>query len=181
MRIVYEKRENENGMKVPVCYNENQRSRVRMLIRRIVRMQSADREILLEISGRLMRIERRQDSADQRLSAIESRMDKIESRMEVIVNGLIQMDKRQSVMEGKFDVMLWAIALGFVLLSVLVTYMVLRQPKEKPEGKIQPVIIPSQPTITLEAVERIVSMTRNHDSSKPMNDTSPSPDSTPSS
>ena len=159
MRIVYEKRENENGMKVPVCYNENQRSRERM--------QSADREILLEISGRLMRI--------------ESHMDKLETRMDVLEQKFIQMDKRQSVMEGKFDVMLWAIALGFVLLSVLVTYMVLRQPKEKPEGKIQPVIIPSQPTITLEAVERIVSMTRNHDSSKPMNDTSPSPDSTPSS
>lgn len=143
-------------------------------------MQSTDREILLEINGRLKSIERRQDSADNRLSVIESRLDKIESRMGVIVNELIQMDTRQSVMEGKFDVMLWATALGFALLSVL-AHIGLRQPKEKPEGKIQPVIIPSQPTITLEALERIVSMTRNHDSSKPMNDTSPSPDNTPSS
>ena len=127
-------------------------------------MTSTDREILLEINGRLMRL--------------ETRVGKIESRVERVESGFIHMDKRLSVIEGKFDVMLWAIALGFALLSVLVTYMGIRQPKEKPDVKIQPEIIPSQPTITLEAVECIAGIIRGQASSIPSKDTPASPSST---
>ncbi len=127
-------------------------------------MTSTDREILIEINGRLMRL--------------ETRVGKIELRMERVESGIIQMDKRLSVIEGKFDVMLWAIALGFALLSVLVTYMGIRQPKEKPDVKIQPEIPPSQMTFTLDAVERIAAMIRGQDSSTPPKDIPASPSST---
>ena len=45
-------------------------------------MQSTDREILLEINGRLIRLESRMDKLESRVDVIERRLDRLETRTE---------------------------------------------------------------------------------------------------
>lgn len=122
-------------------------------------MVSTDREILLEINGRLI--------------GLESRMDKFESRVGVIEEKLTGIDKRLAVTESQISMLSWAMAIGFTILAVLVTYTGNRKQETPPA----PVIIPpSEPTLSFDTVERIMKLMRNQESSSPANETSGSAD-----
>ena len=131
-------------------------------------MVSTDREILIEINGRLIRLESRMDK-------FESRMDKLESRVGVIEEKLIGIDKRLAVMESQISKLSWAMALDFSILAVLVTYT--GNSKQETPPAPQPVIIPpSEPTLSFDTIERIMKLMRNQESSSPANETRESPD-----
>lgn len=134
-------------------------------------MTSTDREILIEINGRLMRL--------------ETRVDRIESRLERVESGLMQTNERLASLKGKLDIGLWAGGISFAVLAAMITFASIYVPmlmrKSGPKEENSPVIPPSQMTFTLDAVERIAAMIRGYDSSTPSKDTLASPSSTASS
>ncbi len=128
-------------------------------------MQSTDREILLEISGRLMRIERRQDSADNRLSAIESRLDKIEQRQEILATEITELKIVQAEMRGTLSTGLWGGAVGFGILAAVITFASIYVPlllrKSGSESKPEK----SPDVITVEGMKELGNYFRDYASS----------------
>ena len=127
-------------------------------------MTSTDREILLEINGRIMRM--------------ESRLENVESRLERVESGLAQTNERLSVLEGKFDIALWSGGICFAVIAAMIAFASIYVPMllRKPEAESKSPEI--YPTITLDAVERIAAMIRGQASSTPSNDTRTLPSST---
>ncbi|MBQ4432480.1 MAG: hypothetical protein II877_13330 [Synergistaceae bacterium] len=111
-------------------------------------MTSTDREILIEISGRLVRI--------------EQRLDRVETGQGVLQANQVELSHRLDVIEARFDMLLWAVTLGMGLLAVLVTYMGLRQPKSESQPQ------PEGDRISLGGMKDLMNFLRGYDSSKPM-------------
>lgn len=51
-------------------------------------MESSDREILLEINGRVMKLESRVEKLETRAGVIEQRLDRIETRADVLLTSV---------------------------------------------------------------------------------------------
>lgn len=118
-------------------------------------MTSSDREILIEISGRLVRMESRMDKLETRMEVIERRLDIIETRVEGLQTSVYWIFAGISVVIG----------ISTMFLSVLPNLR--REEKEK--------------GATLSDMIALIKFGRDYDSSKPMNDTEGFPDKTASS
>ena len=134
-------------------------------------MTSTDREILLEINGRIMRME-------SRLENVESRVEGIERRLDIQGTKLEDLQTSVYCVEGKFDIALWSGGICFAVIAAMITFASIYVPMllRKPEAESKSPEI--YPTITLDAVERIAAMIRGQASSTPSNDTRTLPSST---
>ena len=120
-------------------------------------MQSTDREILLEINGRLIRLESRMDKLESRMDKLESRMDKLESRMEILTEGQNALRVSHAEMRGEMNILLWAGGICFAVLAALITFVGIYVPMIIKKSAETPAVIPSvTPTVSLDAVERII-------------------------
>lgn len=86
-------------------------------------MDSTDREILLDISGRLVRIE-------SRVERVETRLDGLESRVAVMENEL-------RLQSARTDWMQTTIYWGFAIIGVICAFVPLLR-REKPTDSPQP-------------------------------------------
>lgn len=102
-------------------------------------MESTDRELLLEINGRLVRIETRLDNLEVRVSALEERMTRQEIRMDTFETELRHTN-------DKIDWMQTTIYWGFAILGVAAAYVPLfRREKNEQPAPTPIVIYPPRP------------------------------------
>lgn len=101
-------------------------------------MTSTDREILLDISGRLVRIESRLEGVELRLERVESRLDGLESRVVGVESRLDGVESRMVVMEHHNDIAMskiegvqssvnWVFAGISILLGISTVFLAMMQ------------------------------------------------------
>ena len=85
-------------------------------------MTSSDREILLQINGRLDHIGLRLDSLEGRVSSIEARVGKIEERMTVL-------EHNQDITNSRLGMGLWFTGICFGVLALVIAFVGIFAPK----------------------------------------------------
>ena len=101
-------------------------------------MVSTDRELLLEINGRLERIELRLGSLEGRVSSIETRAGKLEEHMTVL-------EHNQDITNSRLEMSLWFTGICFGVLALVIAFVGMLAPKfwehsAKKESKPEPEI-----------------------------------------
>lgn len=96
-------------------------------------MRSSDTEILLEINGRLERIEHRLDSLDERVTRLEAQTLVTEQNISVLHDTLL-------VQGAKLDMLLWAFGIGFAVLAFIAAVVPVWL-REKPGASSHPSLL----------------------------------------
>ena len=93
-------------------------------------MESSDREILLSINGRLIRLEGKVDGLSNSVDKLEARVKNLEA---------LTVSMREEVIELRTtsNMTLWTIGIGFALLAALITFVGVYVPHLLNSGKAE--------------------------------------------